>query len=254
MLSKEEMIKKAVYDKEFRNTLLSLVKTAQPQADATGGPTQFSETVPMAEQQNMYGEQATEQNQMGATKQAQTGADEQALPPEQAAQLNQQPAEAQTPESVGANAARAFLGPEVLQAALAGDQNAIQLVAAATGHVAGSVADNFAKSQINAGVPAEAQADMVPPEGTQTAPSILSTGNSPEEQIASLICPPQQQGQPISGGEAPQQEQAPNDSNAQGPDEKKDKPKEKKPFPPADEQSKQSSDSIADAIRLLLRG
>jgi len=211
MSTKQNLLHKIASDAPLREALLSLIKTSANNDNAsTGGKTEFDETVPSAEQNSMYGDQAPEQNQ------SKSAAEAQLLPPDQAAQLNQPQA---MPEEIGARAAQAFIGPDVLNAAMQGDQHAMQLVAMATGNVASATADAFAKSQMQA-VP-QGQVPAPQPDAAQETPQgARMVGSTPEEQIANMIVP------------------ASNTPTA---------------TPIEQGQEKQSSDETADIIRFLLR-
>jgi hypothetical protein len=184
-LSFEDLMKLAAKSPKARNTLLSMVKTAN------GKSTEFNENVPgMTEDESAY-----------ADGNGQAPPEQGAPPPKNPTAIPANaPAEAQAPEgpeAVGARAAQSFIGPEVMQAAMSGDPAAADLIARIAGQVAGAVSETALKAAGNAsqmgtaGVPAEGgvPGEGVVGPGAQAVPAAPST---PEQDLANEIVPPAQ--------------------------------------------------------------
>lgn len=131
----------------------------------------------------------------------------------------------ESPEAVGARAAQAFLGP-VMEAAMAGDPSATDLVARAAGSVAGSVSEAYLRSMNQgagmqaAGMPAEAAPPPVATPEQELADQIAGPAQAP----AGPPVPPQN-GEDVEAEENGEKKEEEKDENGQ--------PKKKKPpFPP----------------------
>lgn len=178
-LTASELIKLAQQSASFRKKLIAeITKTANGDDDQNGS-NQFNETVP-----------ANEEDEEGAEgKEGNQGAQQPPLPPngEEAAAvpMPQEEQGPEPPEAVGARAAQAFIGAEVMEAAMQGDPAAMDLIARTAGQVAGAVAE------ANARAAAGAQTQAVPATGAEGseysstgAQAVPAAGGTPAAPVA----------------------------------------------------------------------
>ena len=151
-------------------------------ANDVNDPSKFDESVPPVEQ-NQQSEGGDDQSpikpQQDPNQQEQPGEEEYAATPDE----GQEEEGGDTPEAVGARAAQAFLGPEVMQMALQGDQAAADLISRTAGHIASSMANAFVQSQ-NGGQGGD------PSQGGQMGqPEPQLNDTTPEDDLAASIAP-----------------------------------------------------------------
>jgi hypothetical protein len=146
------------------------------------------------------------QNEQGAQPEVSTGEEEYAAVPEEEGMMPEKGMQADTPESVGARAAQAFLGP-IMDAAMQGDPSAQDIVSRAAGHVAGSTAEAYLRSS-QGGQQGGMMPGMEQGMGQEMQPPAIT---SPEEDLANEIVGDSQQQapqqQPAQEGGAPKKEE-----------------------------------------------
>ena len=195
MLKLGSLVKMAKEDRNFARTLMHMAKIAADKDTET----QFNETVPAAsqpdkndpnnEQQGGKVEQPMDQSQV-----MQDG--QQATPEE--LQMAQ---EDNSPEAAGVRAAQSFIGPEVFQAAMAGDTNAMDLLSRVAGQIASSTSMAASQAASQPQMSPDMQAAGLSPEEAQAfqeqgmdgGQGQLAQTMTPEEQVANLIVAPQEQ-------------------------------------------------------------
>lgn len=165
---------------------------------ASDSSTEFNETVPAANTEQLEAQQAANAEQSVAP----TGA--RAIPaqvPVQEHVPEEEYVEAppEGPEAIGARAAQSFLGPEIMQAATAGDPAAADLVARTAGQVAGAVTEAVARS---GGGAAPMEGEVPNEEGL--APEMAPAIATPEEDLANEIVPATQPAAMPAPGQVPQ--------------------------------------------------
>lgn len=211
--TKQEILKRASVDVKFRDTLLQLMKLA----DGDKNKTSFNESVPAADEQDNQ-DQLNGQQQMAAPQDNSESAyaqQQQMLPQGQAANLNS----GTTPEEMGARAAQAFIGQQVLSAAASGDPGAMDLVSRVAGQIASSVTENAYKEQggtISPELMNQPQEDSsyVDQNGNPVQQEQVMSTPTPEQMIADAIV-------------APVEEQAPSPTPPQTPAEPSQQPGQK---------------------------
>jgi len=160
-------------------------------ADDVNNPSSFDETVPPIEQsqQSEGGEEGLQESQPGA--QGAPGEDYAAVPDENYAG-DQNVDLGGTPEEVGARAAQAFIGPEVMQMAMQGDPAATELISRTAGQIAGGIATSFMKSQMEPqmGMQPGMEVGMPPQQGGMMQPPPPQVNQTtPEDDLANSIAP-----------------------------------------------------------------
>jgi len=177
--------------------LASLVKTADDKGD------QFNEQIPSQEEETENGEKPVINKQEGQQPEG-----EAQVEPE--GEVVEEPMPEETPEDYGARAAQAFLGPDVFNAAMQGDQMAIDLIARTAGQIAATVSQNAANEMANgangeAAPVTEGEVDEygnpingeAQPVGEELAAPAVAT---PEEEIANqIVAEPVPTGAPPNG-------------------------------------------------------
>jgi len=188
-LSFEDLVKLAAKSPKAKQTLLSMLKFAN------NSNTEFDEKVPSMEEENGNHKNGT--GKEGEPPAEQNGGQ---APAQQAAPVAAPAAQPEGPEMAGARAAHGFLGPDVMQAAMAGDPAAADLVARTAGQIAGAVSESILRSTPDAsmmgtaGVPAQGgmpgQGAVGP--GAQAVPAVPGAPATPEQDLANEIVPPPQ--------------------------------------------------------------
>jgi len=181
------MLKLANEDPEVRKSLLTLAKIA---ADDNS---EFDETVPGAEEND---DKNNEKDKEGKKPQENPPP----VPPVEAAPVAPAvaPVEGGSPEEAGARAAQAFIGPEIMGAAISGDPGAQEVVSRTAGQIAGAVAESAARSIATgaAGAPTTAVPAVEGPpvegaaSGVEAVPAVPEAPVvSPEQQVADQVIP-----------------------------------------------------------------
>jgi hypothetical protein len=165
---------------EKRSFLLKL-------ADDVNDPSKFDESVPPVEenQQSEEDESSPTMSQRTPAMQPGAGGEDFAAVPEEG--YGEGEGMGAGPEEMGARAAQAFIGPEVMQMAMEGDPAATELISRTAGQIAGGIATAFAQSQMQqqpmgGGQPGMEQAGM-----PSQPPQINET--TPEDDLANAIAP-----------------------------------------------------------------
>lgn len=205
-LSVEDIMKLASKSSKARDLILGLAKTA-----ANDSGTEFNEDSPSMNED----ESGSEESNKEEKKVEEQAPVEQPVAEAPVAVPNAAPAPTMGPEDIGAKAAQSFLGPDVMQAAMAGDPNAANIVARTAGHVAGAVAEAAANAGAGApdpamdpamdpaaqgmevpgdpaampaeGAPVDPNAPPVDPNAPPVAPE--AAAGTPEQQVADSIVP-----------------------------------------------------------------
>lgn len=242
MMKLSSIVAKAKQDPAFLQSLMTMVKVAKSDSE---GQTSFNENVPAADEAGQGKADDSEQKagrvpQMVDNTQVQG---EQAIPIDQGQQ-------GQAPEDVGAAAARAFIGPEVFQAAVAGDPGAINLVASVAAQIASQAqnpqpqvqgAPGMDQTMTDAGVTPEEYEAMM-------ASGQMEPAQSPEEQVANLIVAPQQAA-PAQPVQPPQQQKTVNVQGGAGPDKGSDDGQpEQQPQPGKSDQAPEKKNGNGDSV------
>ena len=222
----EKFIKLASSDPVAARGLATLMKIAQQDSNET---TKFNESVPAAQVDPMTGQPANqEQGWQPQSNQTTTNKDQEAqlLPPDQAAALQGQGTDAiPNPMNASAEAARTFVGPDIFNAAMQGDQNAVNLIAQVASTIVSGQTGAVQPATMEGQDPASAQGGEAQPPNSFAEAGIPAT---PEEQIANLIIQPVQAAAPQPPRDAPgdpqnEGDQPPTDDKKGGFPPKKDK-------------------------------
>jgi len=199
MMKLSSIIAKAKQDPAFASSLMAMTKIAASKKD---DESEFNEGVPATDQkdqkEDLSGQQAGKVAQPVDNSQV---VEDQTIPvgADQQGQVVQE-----GPEAAGARAAQAFIGPEVFQAALQGDGNAMQLISMVAGQVSAAATSAAAAPQAapQAGMdPTSAEAGVNPEEyAAMQQTGMMQPAPTPEEQVANMIVAPQQQpaAQPVA--------------------------------------------------------
>jgi len=160
-------------------------------ADNVNDPSKFDESVPPVEQ-NQQSEQDEDSPAQQQPGQQETEEDQYAAMPDENYGAQGEMDMGGSPEEVGARAAQAFIGPEVMQMAIQGDPAATELISRTAGQIAGGIATAFMKSQTEQppmmGQPGmEGDPSMQGGMGAPQPPQINQT--TPEEDLAAAIAP-----------------------------------------------------------------
>jgi len=256
-LSPVDVAKFASVSAKFRKLLSGITKTG-----ATDDNTEFSEKPPVNE----------EEEDIQSTKPTESKPKKQEKPPEELEEQIPQETEPQVsedPGEIGARAAQAFIGPEIMEAALSGDPNAQEIIARTAGHVAGSVAEAALKTMgsaemVEEGVPSEemlsedANAAVPIEENGQGAPAqataVPAAPATTEEQFADTIVPPENTEATIPPGETRQVEVLP--SGQPAPAKAKEFPPKKNNQPPKQVQNggEYDAETVGKLIQLAKAG
>ena len=261
MLNLSPLVKMAKENREFARALMQMTKTAKDKDSETS----FNETVPAASQPDK--QDPNNEQKAGKVEQPVDNSQVEAQAQPQEMQAEEMPQQDDSPVAVGVRAAQSFIGPEVFQAALAGDTNAMDLLSRVAGQIASSTAT--AATQAAAGPqmdPTMQQAGLSPEEAQalqeQGGMGEVAQTLTPEEQVADLIVAPQEQ--PAAAPmEAPAA--APADKKGPTPPGGEPKPAKNGNFPPSkknggEERGDSSevegvdSDTLAKIVKLVKSG
>ena len=190
-LTGEEITKFAGASSKFRDLLLKVAENES---------TEFNEAPPVADD--------TEEKDGGKPKKKEASTEgNPPFPPEGAPQGAVPPpvAPGGTPEELGARAAQAFIGADVMAAAASGDPGAADVIARTAGAIAAAVTEKASMARGGAVPPEAIPPEGIPPEGTvEGAPAgiaavpavpppgaAVTPAQTPEGMVADDIIPPQ---------------------------------------------------------------